>query len=108
MVAPMTEPAFFVLTALVGKPRHGYGIVTEVADLSGGRVALRVGTLYGVLGRLGGGGAGAGGWPGGSAPSTASSTGGGARGWSSSIAKRCTRAGCAATTGSPETGASPS
>jgi PadR family transcriptional regulator PadR len=52
MVAPMTEPAFFVLTALVGKPRHGYGIVTEVADLSGGRVALRVGTLYGVLDRL--------------------------------------------------------
>jgi len=48
----LTEPAFFVLTALVGAPRHGYGIVGEVAELSGGRVRLRVGTLYGVLDRL--------------------------------------------------------
>ena len=48
----ITEPAFFVLTALVGAPRHGYGIVGEVADLSDGRVRLKVGTLYGVLDRL--------------------------------------------------------
>src|SRR4051812_41696890 len=48
----MTEPAFFVLTALTGGPRHGYGIVGEVAELSEGRVRLRVGTLYGVLDRL--------------------------------------------------------
>jgi PadR family transcriptional regulator PadR len=47
-----TEPAFFVLTALVGAPRHGYGIVGEVERLSEGRVRLRVGTLYGVLDRL--------------------------------------------------------
>jgi PadR family transcriptional regulator PadR len=49
---PMTEPAFLILTALVDEPRHGYGIVREVADLSGGRVELKVGTLYGVLDRL--------------------------------------------------------
>jgi DNA-binding PadR family transcriptional regulator len=48
----MTEPAFFILTALVDEPRHGYGIVGEVADLSEGRVRLKVGTLYGVLDRL--------------------------------------------------------
>jgi PadR family transcriptional regulator, regulatory protein PadR len=48
----MSEQAFFVLTALVGQPRHGYGIVGEVADLSEGRVVLKVGTLYGVLDRL--------------------------------------------------------
>jgi PadR family transcriptional regulator, regulatory protein PadR len=48
----MTEPAFFILTALVDAPRHGYGIVGEVAELSGGRVQLKVGTLYGVLDRL--------------------------------------------------------
>lgn len=48
----LTEPAFFVLTALVDGPRHGYGIVGEVDELSGGRVELRVGTLYGVLERL--------------------------------------------------------
>lgn len=50
----MTEPAFLVLTALVDEPRHGYGIVREVEDLSGGRVRLKVGTLYGVLDRLAG------------------------------------------------------
>nr|BFE74104.1 hypothetical protein GCM10020092_074050 [Actinoplanes digitatis] len=48
----MTEPAFFILTALIDAPRHGYGIVGEVADLSGGRVRLKIGTLYGVLDRL--------------------------------------------------------
>lgn len=48
----MTEQAFFILTALAGGPRHGYGIVGEVAELSGGRMRLRVGTLYGVLDRL--------------------------------------------------------
>lgn len=52
MNPPMTEPAFFVLTALVGEPRHGYGILGEVEDISEGRVRLRVGTLYGVLDRL--------------------------------------------------------
>ena len=48
----MTEPAFFILTALVDAPRHGYGIVGEVAELSAGRVELKIGTLYGVLDRL--------------------------------------------------------
>jgi DNA-binding PadR family transcriptional regulator len=48
----MTDQAFFVLTALVGAPRHGYGIVGAVAELSDGRVNLKVGTLYGVLDRL--------------------------------------------------------
>lgn len=48
----MSEQAFFVLTALVDQPRHGYGIVGEVADLSEGRVRLKVGTLYGVLDRM--------------------------------------------------------
>ena len=49
---PVTERAFFVLTALAGGPRHGYGIVGEVAELSQGRVRLKIGSLYGVLGRL--------------------------------------------------------
>ena len=50
--AATTEPAFLVLTALVGASRHGYGIVEEVARLSAGRTNLKVGTLYGVLDRL--------------------------------------------------------
>jgi len=49
---PMTEPAFLILTALAGAPRHGYGIVGEVAELSQGRIQLKIGTLYGVLDRL--------------------------------------------------------
>lgn len=50
----MTGQAFFVLTALAGGPRHGYGIVREVAELSRGRVRLKIGGLYGVLDRLAG------------------------------------------------------
>ncbi len=34
------------------RPRHGYGVIGEVHELSGGRVRLRVGTLYGLLDRL--------------------------------------------------------
>lgn len=49
---PMTGQAFFVLTALAGGPRHGYGIVGEVEELSQGRVQLKIGSLYGVLDRL--------------------------------------------------------
>lgn len=48
----VTEPAFYVLTALTGEPRHGYAIMKLVERLSDGRVRLRVGTLYGVLDRL--------------------------------------------------------
>jgi DNA-binding PadR family transcriptional regulator len=48
----MTGQAFFVLTALADGPRHGYGIVREVEDLSQGRVKLKIGSLYGVLDRL--------------------------------------------------------
>jgi PadR family transcriptional regulator, regulatory protein PadR len=51
-VESMTGQAFFVLTALADGPRHGYGIVGDVADLSQGRVQLKIGSLYGVLNRL--------------------------------------------------------
>jgi PadR family transcriptional regulator, regulatory protein PadR len=49
---PLTAQAFFVLTALADGPRHGYGIVGEVAELSQRRVRLKIGSLYGVLERL--------------------------------------------------------
>jgi PadR family transcriptional regulator len=48
----MTEPTFFVLTALCGPPLHGYGIVGVVDELSEGRVRLKIGSLYGILDRL--------------------------------------------------------
>jgi PadR family transcriptional regulator, regulatory protein PadR len=47
-----TEQVFLILTALVDRPRHGYGIVQEVARLSDGQMQLKVGTLYGALDRL--------------------------------------------------------
>lgn len=47
-----TEPVFLILTALIDEPRHGYGIVQEVRQITGGRVDLPVGTLYGALDRL--------------------------------------------------------
>jgi DNA-binding PadR family transcriptional regulator len=42
---PVTGQAFFVLTALAEGPRHGYGIVGEVAELSRGRVRLKIGRV---------------------------------------------------------------
>lgn len=46
------EPTFFILTALVRTPLHGYGIMRAVAELSAGRITLRAGTLYAALDRL--------------------------------------------------------
>ncbi|TDB75364.1 PadR family transcriptional regulator [Micromonospora sp. KC723] len=48
----MREPTFLILTVLAGGPRHGYGIVRDVAALSEQRVTLRPGTLYTALDRL--------------------------------------------------------
>jgi len=52
----MQEPTFLILTALAAGAQHGYGIMTEVASISGGRVRLRAGTLYAALDRLRGDG----------------------------------------------------
>ena len=48
----LREPTFLILTALAVGPQHGYGIMTDVAQISGGRVRLRAGTLYAALNRL--------------------------------------------------------
>jgi DNA-binding PadR family transcriptional regulator len=48
----MQEPTFLILTALAAGPQHGYGIMTDVASISAGRVNLRAGTLYTALDRL--------------------------------------------------------
>jgi DNA-binding PadR family transcriptional regulator len=48
----MQEPSFLILTALAAGPQHGYGIMTDVAHISDGRVKLRAGTLYAALDRL--------------------------------------------------------
>jgi DNA-binding PadR family transcriptional regulator len=48
----MREPTFLILTALAGAPLHGYGVIRQVAEHSGGRVTLSAGTLYAALDRL--------------------------------------------------------
>jgi len=53
---PLREPTFLILTALAAGPQHGYGIMTDVAQISAGRVRLRAGTLYAALNRLEGDG----------------------------------------------------
>jgi DNA-binding PadR family transcriptional regulator len=46
------EATFLILTALADGSQHGYGIITDVQQISGGRVRLRPGTLYTALDRL--------------------------------------------------------
>jgi DNA-binding PadR family transcriptional regulator len=48
----MQEATFLILTALAGSAQHGYGIITDVSEISDGRVTLRAGTLYTALDRL--------------------------------------------------------
>ncbi len=49
---PLTPFAFQVLLALADGDRHGYAIIKEVEERSGGTVRLRTGTLYTLLQRL--------------------------------------------------------
>jgi len=48
----LTEPVLLVLLSLAEQPRHGYAILKDVERMSGGRVKLSTGTLYGALRRL--------------------------------------------------------
>ena len=47
----LTEATYYILLSLVS-PRHGYGIMQMTEELSGGRVHLAAGTLYGALNAL--------------------------------------------------------
>jgi DNA-binding PadR family transcriptional regulator len=48
----MQEVTFLILTSLAAGSQHGYGIISDVARISDGRVRLRAGTLYAALDRL--------------------------------------------------------
>jgi DNA-binding PadR family transcriptional regulator len=50
--APLSEPVFLILLSLARGPRHGYAMLKETETLSGGRVRLSTGTLYGALRRM--------------------------------------------------------
>lgn len=47
----LTETTYYILLSLY-HPRHGYGIMQETQQLSGGRIRLAAGTLYGALNAL--------------------------------------------------------
>ena len=48
---PMTEAMYYILLALL-RPGHGYGMMQRIRALSGGRLEMGPGTLYGVLTRM--------------------------------------------------------
>ena len=41
-----------ILLSLAAEPRHGYAILKDVEELSGHRVRMSTGTLYGAIRRL--------------------------------------------------------
>ena len=49
---PLSPAMFHVLVALADGDTHGYAIMKEVEQLTGGTVRLSTGTLYGIIKRL--------------------------------------------------------
>ena len=49
---PLTPAAFHVLLALADGPKHGYLILKDVEERTGGDVRLSTGTLYGLIKRF--------------------------------------------------------
>lgn len=47
----LTESTYYIMLSLY-TPRHGYGIMQQTEALSGGRIRLAAGTLYGALNSL--------------------------------------------------------
>ena len=47
----MTEAIYYILLSL-RRANHGYGITQEVSEMTGGRVNLGPGTLYGAINTL--------------------------------------------------------
>lgn len=45
---PLTEGLFYILLS-VRTPNHGYWIIQDVSEMTGGRVTLGPGTLYGAI-----------------------------------------------------------
>ena len=49
---PLSPAVLNIMLALAGEERHGYGIMREVEERSGGRTKLGPGTLYGSIKRM--------------------------------------------------------
>lgn len=48
----MSPQLFHILLSLVDHERHGYGILLEVEERTGGQVSLGTGTIYSAIKRL--------------------------------------------------------
>ena len=49
---PLPRSTFLILLALADQPRHGLGIIDDIAERTAGDVRMGPGTLYGTLQRL--------------------------------------------------------
>ena len=49
---PLTESYFYILLCLYRHANHGYGIMQEAGELSGGRVRIGSGTMYGATSNM--------------------------------------------------------
>jgi DNA-binding PadR family transcriptional regulator len=50
---PLRSSDFLILLMLAPKERHGYGIINDVLQHTGGRIELEAGSLYRTIRRLG-------------------------------------------------------
>lgn len=49
---PLPASAMHIIVALAGGEKHGYAIMRDIEDLSGGSVTMGPGTLYGSIKRM--------------------------------------------------------
>ena len=49
---PLQAATFHILLALAGEDRHGYAIILDVAERTGGAIRLSAGTLYRSIQRM--------------------------------------------------------
>ena len=49
---PLSPQLFHILVALADRDQHGYGIMQDVAERTGGKLRLSAGTLYGCMKRM--------------------------------------------------------
>ena len=51
-MSPLSEAVFQILLAIADRPRHGYAIMQEIEERTGGAIRMGPGTLYGAIRRL--------------------------------------------------------
>jgi DNA-binding PadR family transcriptional regulator len=49
---PLTIPVFQILLALADQELHGYAVIQDIAERTGGEVRLTASTLYGAVARM--------------------------------------------------------